>query len=209
MNPTLPVLVTVLSLSGTLALLPHAACAQAKVGVIPQKGYIVTLAGDTVQGYILPAPATRASTACDFMLPRQVEVKHYLAGELRGYGTAAITCESHQVPSVTGKLPRSMVPVFLAVVTRGPLTLFHLSTGETPRYFLGGYRLGKVVELEIRTEKIYRNSQTFLVRMPLYQDTLARAFRSCPGEAKRVSQYSLQTKELKRAVERFNFCGKP
>lgn len=181
--------------------------AQAQSG--PQKGYIVPLSGDTLRGTVVVGRAQRNAQMCEFQAAGQPTAKQYQPTELRGYGTEMLAYESQIVPRVADSVGVATMPVFLEVLTRGPLTLYGLSSASKERYFLGGYRPGKLVELLQRQTQMQQNGKQYLVKQPLYQDTLARAFQSCPDQAKRVTQYIFQAQQLEKAVRNYNACAAP
>ncbi|MCB2378133.1 PorT family protein [Hymenobacter sp. BT635] len=202
----LSLLVSSLSLYGTTTLLAPAS-AQAQSG--PQKGYVVLPAGDTLRGTVVLGRASRNALTCEFQAADQFAATQYQPTELRGYGTDMLTYESQTVPRIADSVGVATMPVFLETITRGPLTLYALSSDGKERYFLGGYRPGKLVELLQRQKQIQQNGRNYLVKQPLYQDTLARAFQSCPDQAKRVTQYSFQAQQLEKAVRSYNTCAAP
>ncbi|WP_100338822.1 porin family protein [Hymenobacter chitinivorans] len=179
--------------------------AQAQTG--RQPGYIVPLAGDTIRGTVIINRGQRNAQACEFEAAGQATAKQYSPAELRGYGTAAgQSYESQALPLTAAAVPQ---PVFLEVVTRGALTLYVLQSGNAERFFLAGYRPGKLVELELRTAMVQRGAQQFLAKQRLYQDTLAQAFQACPAQAKRAAIAEFRLADLEKAVRGYNLCAAP
>lgn len=186
----------------TVASLALTAPAHAQTG--RQPGYILPLAGDTVRGTVIINRGQRNAQTCEFEAAGQA-LKRYAPTELRGYGTTAgQTYESQLLPSAAAPQP-----VFLEVVTRGALTLYVLQDGNADRFFLAGYRPGKLVELELRTSKVQRGAQQFLAKQRLYQDTLAQAFQACPAQAKRAAIVDFRLADLEKVVRAYNLCAAP
>ncbi|MCB2407461.1 outer membrane beta-barrel protein [Hymenobacter lucidus] len=180
--------------------------AQAQSG--PQPGYVVSLAGDTLRGTIKPGRAERNAVQCDFKAAGQTESKIYKVGELRAYGSSVLAYESHPVPR-SADTATVLVPRYLEVVTRGPLTLYALSYQSKPRFFISGYRPGKVVELIQRTNTVQRGAQQFVVTQRLYQDTLTKAFQGCPEASRQAKVVDFGVNELEKAVRKYNACAAP
>ncbi|UOQ52887.1 outer membrane beta-barrel protein [Hymenobacter cellulosivorans] len=191
-------------LAAAPVLTPHAVQAQGG----PQKGYIVPLVGDTVRGTIVLGRAQRNALQCEFKATGQTETKTYKVGELRGYGSPFLTYENQLVPR-SADTATVLVPRYLEVVTRGPLTLYALSYEGKPRFFISGYRPGKMVELIQRTNTVRRGEQQFVVTQRLYQDTLAKAFQSCPEQARKAKYVGFGVNELGKIVLKYNACVAP
>ncbi|UOQ72107.1 hypothetical protein [Hymenobacter cellulosilyticus] len=165
------------------------------------------MAGDTVRGTVVIGRSQRNAQVCEFEAAGQAAIREYQPAELRGYGTTAgLSYESQTVPLIAGAAAQ---PVFLEVVTRGALTLYALQNGNAERFFLAGYRPGKLVELELRTATIKRGAQQFLVKQRLYQDTLAQAFQACPAQARRTNTVEFRLADLEKAVRNYNLCASP
>ncbi|TGE22955.1 PorT family protein [Hymenobacter metallicola] len=172
-----------------------------------QPGYILPLAGDTVRGIVVIGRGQSNAQLCQFEASGQSQTKQYTPGELRGYGTTA--GQSYESQAVVVPPAPTAQPVFLEVVTRGALTLYVLPSGNAERFFLAGYRPGKLVELELRTAMIQRRAQQFLAKQRMYQDTLARAFAACPAQAKRSATVEFRLADLEKAVRGYNLCAAP
>jgi hypothetical protein len=195
------------ALSATaLAVLLAPATAQAQSGA--QKGYIVPLAGDTVRGTLTLGRAQRNALQCEFRADGQTETKAYKVGELRAYGSAVLTYENQLVPR-SADTATALVPRYLEVVTRGPLVLYALNFDGKPRFFISGYRAGKVVELRQDVNTVQRGARQFVVTQRFYQDTLVKALQACPEQAKRARYVDFGVNELEKLVRKYNTCVAP
>ncbi|TGE22252.1 PorT family protein [Hymenobacter aquaticus] len=195
--------VRIVGLLGIAALLLPAT-AQAQTG--RQPGYVVPLTGDTIRGTVVVNRTQRNAQLCEFEATGQSQLRQYAPAELRGYGAQGISYESQPVRLSANAAPE---PVFLEVVTRGVMTLYALQNGLTERFFLAGYRPGKLVELEMRVAMVKRGPREYLAKQRLYQDTLAEAFRACPDQARRGAMAEFRLGELEKVVRSYNLCADP
>lgn len=170
-----------------------------------QPGYIISPAGDTTRGLVATQNGQRSTQSCRFRPTSAAEETTYTSAQLRAYGGAGQQYEAHPVATAEQQIE----PRFLAVVERGPVSLFLLvDTGGRERYFINGSP-GFVIELRRVVQARPDLGSTIFQTHNYYQDDLRQAFQACPDVQQRVKQVSFSLPSLQEVVRRYNSCQQP
>lgn len=171
-----------------------------------QPGYAVTLAGDTTRGVVATQNGARSALSCRFQPTGQAEFTTYLPTQLRAYGTSSYAYQAFPVAAEA----QATEARFLAVVERGPVSLFLLvEAGSHERFFITD-AAGKLVELrQVIRPRPDLPSGNVVETNNFYRGDLERAFHDCPAAQHRAQQVSFNLQAIQGVVRYYNNCRQP
>ncbi len=208
-------------LLGLLSLLPLSyATAQSNF----QPGYVVTVAGDTLAGYIDVNRLEYAVKAVFFKTAPAAEAIRYTPLQVTAFRASAASAafvgqvlSLDRSPARTDQLLQAEShmeflrlnqpvtdTVFLEVLTRGKVSLYQYND-EKVHYFARKAG-GDLQELPLYKYILKRNGTRSLVQMEAYKDQLAQLLADCPQVAESARKAAYTEAALVKIVGSYNAC---
>ncbi len=183
-----------------LALLIANAAAAQKPKFLP--GYLVTIEGDTVRGFIRKLKLTGNYDSCVFVAQLNANPVTYHPSKLNAYKIDG----SNKMVARTIQLKEKPVQVYLEVLADGKITLFRYDNYGESFYFVekAGPDFQQLTNETIRMERgetfVYRKDNKFKV-------ALTKLFADCSStDLSQLDRALFQEKSLTRLVEKYNQC---
>jgi hypothetical protein len=175
-------------------------------------GYIVSLTGDTLRGELTYSGAQRSALVCRFRPAPTAPATSYNAGQLRGYGfpgNKVYEARALSRPDSSGYVlpPR---PVFLEVLTAGPVTLYYYQNLKAQeQFYVATSASGPVQELVHTSEVVSASVNNYYRENNRFRGTLAEVFAACPSVQQSVASLPFKLSALVAIVQRYNRCVQP
>lgn len=158
-----------------------------------RKGYIVTLGGDTISGFVNYREGTKSYETCEFTLSNGSESKQYLPTDIRGYGI--VEGRLHESKAISGENP-----VFFQVLVKGGASLYkHNETFwlEKDQEFIQLQNTQTETVVEGKRYYKSRNEHIAVLGMLLFD---------CEAVRPAIQKVPLYERQLTKLVERYNQC---
>lgn len=174
-----------------------------------KKGYIITNDNDTVYGKIDDGGSTRNARVCLFKEGKGKKVVKYRPGQIQAY---RMTDDKYYASKVI-EIKDNPKPVFLEVVVKGEVNLYHHWKNKNMAYYIekNGKLIGLFNEVGLLTpnsvdETVLLYGDSYVVRNRLYLDSLRAVFKDSKNIHDRVEMVKYKESELAEITTDYNLA---
>lgn len=158
-------------------------------------GFVITIKGDTVKGFVQYSSARKNKLRCVFRPHKRAEKLTYLPGDITGFGT------DNDRTFLSVRAPENpAVDVFARVLAMGDLQLLRLDE----RYIIVN-QTQQLLAPTVKVKIAVANGEAYRIERP-YAAVLNIALADC-GKAADNVEYN--EKELTAAIDEYNLCKNP
>ncbi len=157
-----------------------------------EPGFIITLNGDTIEGFVDSRGAVRNAKICSFKNQQEDQVMDYIPSELIAYGfDGGNFYVSRNVKTIS-----DTTPIFLEYLINGIVDIyFYRDEANNNHYFIEKDDL-KLTELDNSMNEIDINGTKFIRHSNRYIGVLNIAFNDSPSIQEKVSSIKLKRNSL-------------
>ena len=161
-----------------------------------EAGYIITLTGDSLNGFILIQGKAGNSSSCGFKQSINSEVKTYSPYDLKAYGFGT----ERRYDSYGLSFDETTQNFFIKCLIKGKVSLYYFRE----RYFIDFG--GGIKELVSTTTNTTRDGKSYSQQMPMYKGVLQKAMNDCPSIHENLKETALTKKHLDELFEVYHKC---
>jgi hypothetical protein len=166
-----------------------------------RSGYIVTLTGDTLSGFVDYKESRASNKFCSFKQNEGGNPQQFGIDDIRAYGFR--NDKAYEAKSIQKK-DEERVKAFVEVLVKGRLNLYFYES----RFFVEK-NLDQLLELKNQEEETYINNTRVVKRSNEHIATLNTLMIECQSLLDKIEEVSLSQRSLVTLVKNYNDCVAP
>jgi hypothetical protein len=172
------------------------------------KGYVITLKGDTLFGYIADRGEIGNAELCRFRQDKSKKSIEYNPADIQSYRFV----DGKYYKSIEVLKGGEYIAAFAEVLFRGEVSLYYYPANENVAYYVeteSGRVVGllnELVKIKNTSASAYYSRKANMFEIESYKDSLDFLFKNCPELKPKIEELEYDTKPLINITREYNNC---